>query len=208
MGAGAACLPVTVTRRVTASVLALAVLTGVALAGRASAPGGGPAALAIVRDDARHVVIDRPEGVPVLAAPVQDGNLRLRPLSAACGLPAVFGTHAELVAAGSFCRVSVEIRNAGGSSHDFRAAEQAVVARDGSRYRPDPSAMAVRRQPAVIAVGGRQLLWAELWFDVPRGAEIASLRLAGDRDPPAYRATAPARRAAGGVPFALPIAGG
>lgn len=152
-------------------------------------------------DSDRTVVLKRPEGHPLRARAVRDGNLQLRPLSQECGLPAVFGTHAEGSPDGAFCRVWVEVVNTGAADHEFDTAQQAVVDKAGARYAPDAFAMAVRRQTEKVRIGGHQLLWLELWFDVPTAAAITGVRLAGDDDPPAYQAISPAPRAPGGVLF-------
>jgi hypothetical protein len=154
--------------------------------------------------DPTQVSLPRPEGQPLVDAPVKDGNLLLRPLSFECDLPAVFGTHAEGDATGTFCRVAVETANSGAEAHTYRLTAQRLLLADGRRLRPDPTAMAIRRQPDETQLGGRQLLWSELWFDVPDGAHPSAVLLSGDTDPPAYRSLTPARRTVGGVRFHLP----
>lgn len=188
-----------------------AALAGILVtAALAAAAGGGWLARAATSppvapaDSAGAVVLARPEGRPVLERPVQDGNLWLRPLSYACRLTAVFGTHAELQPHGAYCSVQTEIRNAGGEAHTFDARQQEIVLADGRRFTPDPSAMAVRRQALQVELGGHQRLWLELWFDLPTGAVAVAVALRGDGDPPAFLATAPARRTPGGVVFGLP----
>lgn len=163
-------------------------------------PEPAPAAPA---DTAARVVLPRPKGTPVVTTPRRDANLLLRPLSYECGQPSVFGTHAELDADGAYCRVDVEVVNAGVEEHHLHTQDQHLVLGDGSRLDVDPSAMAVRRQGDDVVLGGHQRRWLELWFDVPAGATAAAVAMAGDADPPAYLATAPAARTPGGVLFPL-----
>ena len=137
------------------------------------------------------------------ASAVRDGNLLLRPLSWECGLAAVFGTHAEAQPDGQFCRVNVEVVNTGAEQRELDSTAQAVTDASGTRYGPDPSAMAIRRQPLSLRLGGRQRLWFELWFDVPRAAVITAVRLSGDVGAEAYQGQSPAPRAPGGVLFRL-----
>src|SRR5690606_14186063 len=134
-----------------------------------------------------------------LAKPAVDGHLTFSVLEFGCGLIAVQGTHSEGQPEGQFCHVRLRVDNHDPAFHDYLTRGQRLAGVAAPRNRPDPFAMAVRRQPETIRIGGHNAVEVELWYDVPKDAAVAGLRLSGDRDPVAFKSEDTVPHVKGGV---------
>jgi hypothetical protein len=128
----------------------------------------------------------------------QDGHLTFLVQSFGCGLTAVSGTHSEGQPEGQFCQLRLRVDNHDPAFHDYVTAQQRLAGVP-SGGRPDSFAMAVRRQPDTIRIGGHNAIEVELWFDVPRTAKPTGLTVSGDSDPSGFRGDGPSLHKAGGV---------
>ena len=147
--------------------VALAVMVGCAGCVSGSAPSAAAAPTADPRQD---------------AAAVRSGHLRLRALTARCGIFVLSGTHDVLDANGEFCRIRVRVESADSSQHDFSTAAQRLVLADGTELAPSNGGMAVRRQPDTVPLGPDDLAEVILIWDIPPGAAVGGVRLVGDSD--------------------------
>lgn len=118
---------------------------------------------------------------PLRLAPRNDGSLVFTPIGYRDGIPSILGSHAEAgPTKGRFVRVRVVVENLDRTTRFFESAPQRLIAADGREFAPEDSAMQVKRQPLRIAVGSGVRLEFDLWFDLPRDADPAELRLYGD----------------------------
>ncbi|MBO0891945.1 MAG: hypothetical protein J2P14_13585 [Acidothermales bacterium] len=134
-----------------------------------------------------------------MAKPVVDGHLTFTVLTFGCGLTAVQGTHAEGEPEGQFCDIRLRVDNHDPAFHDYVTRQQTLAGVTGPPARPDPFAMAVRRQPDRIRIGGHNAVEVELWYDVPKVAHVTGVRLSGDRDPVGFRGEGVVPHKPGGV---------
>lgn len=134
-----------------------------------------------------------------MAKPVVDGHFTFTVLTFGCGLTAVQGTHAEGQPDGQYCNVRLRVDNHDPAFHDYVTKEQTVAGVTGSVARPDFFAMAVRRQPDRIRIGGHNAVEVELWYDVPKDAHVTGIKLSGDRDPIGFRGEGVVPHKPGGV---------
>jgi hypothetical protein len=135
-----------------------------------SAPSAAPTPAADTRQD---------------APAVRSGHLRIRALTARCGIFVLSGTHDLLDANGEFCRIRLRVESADSSRHDFSTGAQRLVLADGQELAPSNGAMAVRRQPDTVPLGAEDLAEVIVIWDVPAGADVDGVRLVGDHDPDA-----------------------
>jgi hypothetical protein len=133
----------------------------------------------------------------------KDGHLTFTVLSLRCGITGVTGSHADAPPEGQFCAARLRVENKDPNYHTYESARQRVAGVDGDRSRPDSFAMAVRRQSEKVKLGGHTLMEVELWYDVPKDAEVTGLRVSGDNDPSGFMSTRPIGRAPNGVLIAM-----
>ncbi|MEU6373492.1 hypothetical protein [Streptomyces sp. NPDC046909] len=131
--------------------------------------------------------------------PHKDGHLTFTVLSLRCGITGVTGSHADAPPQGQFCSVRLRVENKDPNYHVYETERQHLAGVTGDRARPDSFAMAVRRQSEKVKMGGHTLMEVELWYDVPKNAEITGLRVSGDNDPSSFTSTVPIGRAPNGV---------
>ncbi|MFI1723415.1 DUF4352 domain-containing protein [Streptomyces sp. NPDC020489] len=129
----------------------------------------------------------------------KDGHLTFTVLALDCGITGVTGSHADAPPQGQFCAARLRVENRDPNYHTYESARQRLAGVSGSRARPDSFAMAVRRQSDTVKLGGHTLMEVELWYDVPKDADITGLRVSGDNDPSGFMSTKPVGRAPGGV---------
>jgi hypothetical protein len=129
----------------------------------------------------------------------KDGHLTFTVLSLRCGITGVTGSHADAPPQGQFCAARLRVENRDPNYHVYETARQHIAGVSGDPARPDPFAMAVRRQSETVKLGGHTLMEVELWYDVPKGAEVTGLRVSGDNDPSSFTSTVPIGRAPNGV---------
>lgn len=139
-----------------------------------------------------------------MTRPVVDGHLTFSVLEFGCGLVAVSGTHSEGRPEGEFCQVRLRVDNHDPAFHDYVARSQTIAGVAAPRNRPDPFAMAVRRQPEKVRIGGHNAVEVELWYDIAPRSDVQGLKLSGDRDPIGFRGEGVAPHTPGGVLVRLP----
>ena len=153
------------------------------LAAIAVALAGGGCAGSSAAPAASRSTVSSHTGDPRQVAPaVRAGHLRIRVLTARCGIFVLSGTHDVLDADGEFCRVRIRAESADSSQHDFSTAAQRLVLADGTERPPSSGGMAVRRQPDTVPLGPDDLTEVVVIWDIPHGAGVAGVRLVGDSD--------------------------
>lgn len=139
------------------------------------------------------------EDTPEPPRPRKDGHLTFTLLSLECGITGVTGSHADAPPQGQFCAARLRVENRDPNFHTYESRRQRLAGVSGDRARPDAFAMAVRRQSEKVRLGGHTLMEVELWYDVPKDAEVTGLRVSGDNDPSGFMSTKPIGRAPDGV---------
>ncbi|WP_242676095.1 DUF4352 domain-containing protein [Streptosporangium minutum] len=117
---------------------------------------------------------------PVSAAPVSDGDGRFQVIGLQTGQSILFGTHAEWPAKGQYVVVRIVVENSARSNSGFDAKRQKLVTADGAAYGIDRFAQAIKRQPDTLPLGAGVRVEMDLWFDIPKEAKVAAVRLFGD----------------------------
>lgn len=148
------------------------------------------------------ILANGPDPAPARSIPptrtAQDGHLTFLVQSFACGLTAVQGTHAEGQPSGQFCQLRVRVDNHDPDFHDYVSASQRLAGVP-SGDKPDSFAMAVRRQPDNVHIGGHNAIEVELWYDIPLKSRPVGLAVSGDSDPSGFRGDGPSLHKPGGV---------
>lgn len=122
----------------------------------------------------------RPGERPVHAAPVTDGDGRFQVIGLQTGLNVLFGTHAEWPAKGQYVVVRIVVENPARANSGFDAKRQKLITADGAAYGIDRFAQATKRQPDTLPLGAGVRVEMDLWFDIPKNAKVAAVRLFGD----------------------------
>ncbi|MGS2640323.1 DUF4352 domain-containing protein [Streptosporangium sp. G12] len=122
----------------------------------------------------------RPGESPVRSAPVADGDTRFQVIGLQKGLSGFFGSHAEWQAKGQYVVVRILVENPGRTNARFDAKRQKLIASDGSTYAIDKFAQAIKRQPDELPLGAQVRVELDLWYDIPKEAEVSAIRLFGD----------------------------
>lgn len=117
---------------------------------------------------------------PIHAAPVTDGDARFQVIGLQSGQASLSGSHAEWPAKGQFVTVRVVVENPGRSTSRFDARKQLLVTADGRTFPVDDTAQITKRQPREISVGAGVRIEMDLWFDIPKNAQPAAVKLYGD----------------------------
>lgn len=121
----------------------------------------------------------RPDEIPLDGKPVRDGDTTFALVGLSEHVPTLVGSHAEIHAKGQFVRVRLVVVNVGRSSVLFDPQRQQLVLDDGSTATPDLPTMMVKRQPAAFDLGAAVRVEFDLYYDVPKDAEPAALRVFG-----------------------------
>lgn len=121
----------------------------------------------------------RPAETPLTPVPATDGDTVFELIGLTTGMDSVLGSHAEWPAKGQFLRIRLVITNSGRNSVPFDANRQLLVTSDGVEHVPDSQAMLIKRQPGRVDLGTTNRLEFDLYYDVPDGAEPATLRAFG-----------------------------
>ncbi|GIH95004.1 hypothetical protein Psi01_56340 [Planobispora siamensis] len=122
----------------------------------------------------------RPGEIAVTAPPAQDGEIRFQVIGLQKGLSGFFGSHAEWQAKGQYVVVRILMENPGRTNSRFEAGKQRLVAADGTAHAIDPFTQATKRQPDRFLLGAGVRVEMDLWFDIPKDARPASVKLFGD----------------------------
>ncbi|MDQ1699878.1 MAG: hypothetical protein QOG34_1741 [Frankiaceae bacterium] len=123
-----------------------------------------------------------PSEVAQPAAEQVSGHFSVRLLAGRCGITFLTGTHAEFEPKNPLCRIHERIESRDASYHSFRTSRQRLVLRDGTEVAPSIDAMQIKRQPDAVAVGGRDVVELDVYFEPPPGTVPAALRFYGDTD--------------------------
>ncbi|MFI2431256.1 hypothetical protein [Streptomyces sp. NPDC018693] len=129
----------------------------------------------------------------------KDGHFLFTLLSLRCGIAEVTGSHSGAAPDGQFCAVRLRVDNPDPNFHTYVAGKQRLEGVSGRRGQPDSFAMAVRRQHEEVQIGGHALIEVELWYDIPRDADVTGLRVFGDRDPAGFMSSEVVDHAPNGV---------
>lgn len=170
---------------------ALALLAVLGLGGCVTEPPGGSEATP------RPSVTSR-SPTPLPPHTVKDGHLTFTVLELRCGVAGVVGSHGEGQPEGQFCRSRLRVRNDDPEPHTYVAKRQLLVYGSGEA-RPDSFAMAVRRQLDEVAIGARNLVELEVWWDISIQAQVEGVKVSGDRDPMGYQNASPVPYVPGGA---------
>lgn len=108
------------------------------------------------------------------AMEVSDGPLAFRVIAWRCGLLAVAGDHADWLPDGQYCRLRVRVENRERAPTNFNAADQQLVDSHGQVHAADMNSTQIADQPTSIEVKGGAAYEFDLWFDVPKDADIVS----------------------------------
>ncbi|GIH74070.1 DUF4352 domain-containing protein [Planobispora longispora] len=121
----------------------------------------------------RHV---RDFEVPVTAAPVTVGKLKITAIGLRTGFCCVVGTHAEWPAKGQYVFVRVQLHNTDRDRQKFEGLEQLLITQDGRSHKVDITAMNIRRQDYRLTLGAGNILETDLIYDVPKDAKVKAIR--------------------------------
>ncbi|MEU5879731.1 DUF4352 domain-containing protein [Spirillospora sp. NPDC047279] len=120
----------------------------------------------------------RPDEKVLKIAPVSDGDTAFKAIGITT-LPEITGSHANMKPEGQYVRVRVEMVNNGRTTTLVDVDKQRLVASDGSASKPDYDAMIIKRQPFKLDLGAAMRVEMDLWYDIPKTARPASLKLFG-----------------------------
>ncbi|MFB4307648.1 DUF4352 domain-containing protein [Actinomadura sp. GTD37] len=109
----------------------------------------------------------------------RSADMRFTVVGFSTAMTDVMGTHAAMDAKGAFTRVRVLAVNTGRDIQVFDTWKQRLVTADGRAHSPDVNATMIKRQPERLSVGSSMRVEFDLWFDIPRGAKVKTLRLYG-----------------------------
>jgi hypothetical protein len=121
----------------------------------------------------------RPDEIALNGKPVTDGDTSFSLIGLSEDMPTLVGSHIEFEAKGQFVRVRLVVVNVGRSSVLFDTNRQLLVLKDGTTAVPDRSTMMVKRQPDTFDLGAGVRVEFDLYYDVPKDADPAALRVFG-----------------------------
>ncbi|MEV8631524.1 DUF4352 domain-containing protein [Streptosporangium sp. NPDC051023] len=159
----------------TGATLSVALLTGCSGQGAAAPAPSSPTPT--YRLTPRPV---RPGERPITAAPVMDGDTRFQVIGLQTGLSEFVGSHGEWQAKGQYVVVRIVADNPGRTNSRYDAKRQKLLTADGAEYGIDRFAQAIKRQPDTLPLGAEVRIEMDLWFDVPKTAQVIGIRLYGD----------------------------
>ncbi|MEU0486422.1 DUF4352 domain-containing protein [Streptosporangium sp. NPDC006013] len=122
----------------------------------------------------------RPGESPIRAAPVTDGDTRFQVIGLQKGLSGFFGSHAEWQAKGQYVVVRILVENPGRTNSRFDAKRQQLITANGTVHTIDRFAQATKRQPDTLPLGAQVRIEMDLWYDIPKEAQVSAIRLFGD----------------------------
>lgn len=132
-----------------------------------------------------HVQIQETLGPGEVALPSTEyvsGHFEVRLLLGRCGITFLTGTHAEFEPKSPLCRIRERVESVDAAYHSFDTSKQRLVLSDGTAVAPSVDAMQIKRQPATVTVGGRDVVELDLYFEPPPGPDVEALRFYGDGD--------------------------
>lgn len=157
------------------AVLAAAIAATLAVAGCSSSPTASPS-VATYPVPTETV---RLHEVPVHAAAVRDGDVRLQVIGFTDRIPVITGTHAEWYPRGTYMRVRLLAQDVGLDAIFLVTRQQELIDSAGHVYHPDPDAMRIKRQPDDFDLAPSDRVEFDLWYDVPLGTTAHQVRLFG-----------------------------
>jgi hypothetical protein len=167
--------------RIPAIICAVALLAGPAAACSADGPGDtdrtAPAKPPPTYNLPPRAV--RPDESAPRVPTVRSGDLAFTVIGLRDRMDTVAGSHADVPPDGQFVRVRLVVENTGRITATFDTRKQLLVAAGNRTFRPDLDAMLIRRQPTEIDVGSGVRIEMDLWYDIPKNAKAAALRLVG-----------------------------
>ncbi|GLW97388.1 DUF4352 domain-containing protein [Microtetraspora sp. NBRC 16547] len=167
----------------------LPVLVAVVTAGLATGCSEAPAKPVPAHTYALPAESARPGEKVITPSLAVDGLTRFWLIGFQDGMSSVIGSHAEWNAKGRFASARIVVQNVDRTNQKFEAKRQLLVASDGRVFHVDNSTQAIKRQPDEVMIGSFVRMEFDLWFDVPKDAEIVKLRLFGE--PPFGSVTPP-----------------
>ncbi|MEV5575103.1 DUF4352 domain-containing protein [Spirillospora sp. NPDC052269] len=109
----------------------------------------------------------------------QSSDMRFTVVTYTDGISTILGTHAEMKPKGQFVRIRLLCVNTGRDLQVFDTWAQRLVLSDGRQIGADVNSTMVKRQPDRLSVGAGVRAEFDLWFDVPKGVKVKSVRLFG-----------------------------
>jgi hypothetical protein len=94
-------------------------------------------------------------------------------------MPLIAGTHGDFEPQGEFERLRVAVQNDSRTFAELTLADMMLVTADGVAHRPEPQAMAIKRQPQQLEVGASGGVQFDLYYDLPKGSMLRELRFGG-----------------------------
>lgn len=154
---------------------AVALLAALTAGAACSAADGDPAAYDLPPRPARTLETPLPHRETTL------GEVRYSVLGIRTGIGDVVGSHGSWLPHGQYVRLRLAMVNDGRDRHGFVIGDQRLVTADGRAWPPSRDAMQIARQPhGDFSIARDERREFDLWFDVPAGARVRALRLAGD----------------------------
>jgi Domain of unknown function (DUF4352) len=93
----------------------------------------------------------------------------------------VVGSHGSWIPHGQYVRVRLLMVNHGRERHDFDPGRQLLVTADGKTYGPNDDATQISRAATgTQTIAAKELCAFDLWFDIPKNADVRALRVFGD----------------------------
>ena len=120
----------------------------------------------------------RPSETPLALPPATAGPTDVT-LIGQTSLPAIQGSHAEMLPKGRYLRIRLVVVNNGRTSTTFDTTRQQLVTVDGVAHDVDPQAMLIRRQPSQFDLGSGVRVEFDLYYDIPVDARPTTLRVHG-----------------------------
>lgn len=121
----------------------------------------------------------RPDETVLHLAATQDGDTSFVPLGFTAGFGTVIGHHAEWQAKGQYVRIRLLVTSTGRSTVLYDARRPLLIDATGAEHKVDTQAMAIKRQPDKVDLGSQVKLEHDLYFDIPKDAKPAKLRVFG-----------------------------
>jgi hypothetical protein len=121
----------------------------------------------------------RPDETVLHLPTTVDGDTSFVPLGFSTGITMVIGSHAEWQAKGQYVRIRLLVTSTGRSTVLYDARRPVLIDAAGAEYPVDIQAMAIKRQPDKVDLGSAVKLEYDVYFDIPKDAKPAKLRVFG-----------------------------